>query len=220
MSRISWSFDITRADGSVTTFRRQDKWANEWDISYEPTWDLFSQLWRIQNNDAEQVTITDVRANSQMDRVVKAYSIAEVRHLRDGRWLRVPEDRPLQVVAGTVKRLRLTLTSGNLPSRYFRIDVPIPNNAARKFGVLNVLGGNSSYGGFGDFYGEGGGTATADLDKLIAKLEAAPRNDHVLANLRLYTRRDTVIRRNVRELAPAVVDGRTSIPVRGVLPRR
>lgn len=215
---IGWSFDIERADGSITTFTREDKWANTWDISYEPTWDLFAQLWQIQNNDAEKVTIQEVRADSVLHGTYKAYSIAKVHYLKDGRWVPVPQDRPLRIRAGSMKAFNLTLTSSNLPKRYFRVDVPIPDNTGRKSGVINILGGNSYYGGFGDFYGEGGGTATADLDKLLARLEGAPRNDHVLANLRLFSRHGT-IRRHVRELAPAVVDGGMSIPVQGVLPK-
>lgn len=214
-SAVSWTVTGERADGSLFSYTRNDRYADQYDVSFAPVFDLFDQLWQLQNNGVEDVTITDVHERSVMSRDFKAFTVKKVEVRSGGEWNRLRTDRALQVRAGTTKRFRATLTSAQFATRTVRLDVPVPQRAARKFGYLEILGGNS-------FFSEGGGeegsmsSSTETLDQLLRRLARAPRNDDLLANLYLFRNDGSTLRRSARKQVPAVVDGGISVEVRGL----
>ncbi len=213
-SEVGWVVVGTREDGSTFRFKRDDRFANKRDISFEPVFELFDQLWRLQFNDIEEITIDRVRQTATMSRVFRAFKVAKVEIRSRGNWGELATDQPLVVRAGSTQRFRVTLTSSQLRTTRVRLEVPIPQGARNKFGFLEILGGNSFFGGGEGFFEEGGSTAgTASFEQLLKQIAREPRNDQVLAELNFFRNNGTVIHRSVREQVKAVVDGGVSVEV-------
>lgn len=216
---VGWRVTGTRADGRAFTFARTDRFASEFDISYEPTFDLYDQLAQIHFNDIEDVTLDRITTSSTMERDYTAYAVTKVRVLNGGTWQDLRTDRPLVLRAGTTKRFRVLLSSAELGPAVVPVALPVPDRIGRKTGVLEVLGGNS-------YFGEGGGyfeeqpymnatTKTETFEGLLRRLRQAPRNDQVLANLTLFKRDGSMMKRSARSNAAAVVNGGVSVEVQG-----
>ena len=223
-SVVGWTVTGTRTDLSEFSYTRNDRFADKFDISIAPVFELFDQLWQLQNNGVEDIRLTSVRERSTMSRDYQAFTITKVEVRTGGVWVPLRTDRPLRVRAGTTRAFRATLTSAQLPSRTVRLDLPIPVRAAGKFGTLEILGGNSFFPGGGEGGVEGGGGtasggaagAAETLDQLLRRLALAPRNDDVLANLTLFRDNGTTLVRSVRKRAPAVVNGGVIVEVQGL----
>jgi hypothetical protein len=216
---IGWTVVGTRADGRRFRFARTDRWTNEWDISYEPTWDLYDQLARLHFNDVEQVSLDTVTTTSTMTRQYAAYQIATVRHRHRGRWRELRTDRPLVLRPGTTKRFRVRLTSSQLGPSRVEVALQVPERIGRKSGILEILGGNSHYpdggGEFAEEEGFGSAAAPPTFGALLRRLRREPRNDQVLAELMLFRRDGSATRRSARTDAGAVVNGGVAVEVQG-----
>jgi hypothetical protein len=206
---VGWTVTGERANGKSFTFSRSDRFANSFDISFEPVFDLADQLFQLQNNPFEKVKITNVSTRSVMRRDFQSYSLKKVQVRVSGTWKKLSQNRVLRLKAGTTKRFRMTLTSAELGPRTIKLAIPVPRKAAGKGGFLEIAGGNSFFGGE---EGIEGGNSADSLDQLIRKLARAPRNDEILGNLFFFTRSSTM-KRSDRKQAGAVVDGGFSVEV-------
>lgn len=222
-AQVGWKVTGTRADGRPFAFTRNDRFASEWDISFETIWDLYDQLARVYFNDIEDVTLDRISTTSTMERSYTAYAIKKVRVLNRGRWQNLPTDRPLMLRGGTVKRFRVVLSSAELGARRVQVSLPVPARIGRKSGYLEILGGNSYWGEENyfeeEFYMGGASTGPETFEGLLRQLRTAPRNDQVLANLTLHRRTGTTMKRMARTGTPAVVNGMVAVEVQG-LPAR
>lgn len=216
-AQVGWTITGTRADGRTFTFTRSDRFANQYDISFEPTWDLYDQLAQMHFNDVENITLDRIRTTSSMTRKYTAYSIAKVRILMGKRWRDLRTDRPLFLRGGTTRKFRVLLTSKQLGPARVQLALPVPKQIGRKSGMLEILGGGSYYGGGeGEFSEAGyGATGPETFDALLRRLRETPRNDQVLANLTLYKRSGLVIKRSARAGTQAVVTGGVVVEVQG-----
>ncbi len=217
-AQVGWTVTGTRADGRTFTFTRSDRFANQYDISFEPTWDLYDQLAQMHFNDVENITLDSIRTTSSMTRKYSAYSIAKVRILMGKRWQDLRTDRPLFLRGGTTRKFRVLLTSKQLGPARVQLVLPVPKQIGRKSGMLEILGGGSYYGGGeGEFSEAGyvGATGPETFDALLRRLRETPRNDQVLANLTLYKRSGLVIKRSARAGTQAVVTGGVAVEVQG-----
>lgn len=223
-AKVGWTVSGTRADGRAFSFARTDRFASEWDISYEPIWDLYDQLAQVHFNDLEDVTLDRISTTSTMERAYIAYAIKKVRVLNRGHWRDLPTDRPLMLRGGTVKRFRVILSSAELGANRVQVRLSVPQRIGHKSGYLEILGGNSYWGEENyfeeEFYmGGGGSTGPETFEALLNQLRTAPRNDQVLANLTLHRRTGTPLERKARTATPAVVNGMIGVEVQG-LPAR
>jgi hypothetical protein len=214
---VGWTVTGERADGSLFSYSRNNRFANKGDISFEPIWDLYEQLWRLQSNDVEDVKITGVNTKSVMNRDFQRYTLGKAEVRSAGVWRKLATDKVLTVKAGTTKRFRLTLKSPQLPTRTVRLAIPVPKRAAGKEGYLRLFGGNSSYYYDDDYYYYEDGPSSSDtsLDQMLREMANAPRNDHALGELRFWGRRGE-LKRSDRALTKAVVDGSISVEVRAM----
>lgn len=210
----TWTVTGTRAGGVPFSFTRSDRFASSWDISYEVPWDLYDEVWRLQNNDFETVTIDGVTTRSDLSVGYQHYVVKSVQVRRAGVWTDLEPDKVLRLRAGTTKPVRVLLRSPQLGDRAVVIGVPVPPRAAGKSGMLNVTGGNAYGGGY--YEGDMGGTSGDSLDDLLQEFRTTPRNDTVVADLELYREVGTPIKRQVRERVSGVVDGSLSFSVRGI----
>ena len=174
-ARLRWHVEGTRADGSSWEYTRTDRFASEWDITWESIWEPYSQLRKIQDNKFERVRITDVHFNGSYDPKFHAWKIAKFEVYLNGRWVTITSHRPAKTVhAGSDLPVRVTLkpSSGIGGAKVVRLDVTVPKGTAGRRGVLYV----------GD--GRGGGSKASSFDELLVQLANAPRNDVLTATVR------------------------------------
>lgn len=222
-AKVGWTVTGKRADGRSFTFSRTDRFASEWDISFETIWDLYDQLAQIYFNDLEDVTLEKISTTSTMEREYLAYKLTKVRVLIGGRWQDLRTDKPLVLRPGRTKRFRVLLNSAELGQAVIPVALQVPERMGRRSGYLEILGGNSYWGEEMGYFEEGpymaADTGPQTFDALLNKLRTAPRNDQVLANLSIY-RRAGVMKRSARGQADAVVNGGVSVEVISSLSRR
>ena len=207
-SEVSWTVQGTRANGAGFSYTRHDRFANDFDISFEPVFDLADQLFRLQNNGVEKITLDKISTRSVMHRDLASYQLKTVQMRTGGQWVKLVRNHTLRLRAGVVKRFRVGLSSAELGPKQLVVQVHVPKRARGRVGMLDFVGGNS----FFDENSLGGGPALP-FDQLLKQLAGAPRNDQVLANLDFFVRRST-IDRSVRRQAGAVVDGEFAVQVR------
>lgn len=216
---VSWLITGRRADGREFALQREDRFASDTDITFDTSFDLYDQLAQLQFNDVGDITIKAVNTRSTMSRKYTAYSVAKVQIFAGGRWRPVRTDRPLFLRHSTTKRFRVLLTSRQLGPTWVPVKVRVPRHIGMKGGVLEFLGGNSSFPeGEGEFSEDPYVTAKAPetWEGLMRRLRQQPRNDAVLANLMLFKRDGTFLKRSTRTTASAVVNGGVSVPVQGI----
>lgn len=210
---VSWTVKGTREDGTPFRYTRGDRYASQWSISDDTAWELYGQLYQLQQNDFEEIAITDISTDSRLSTSYDVYVIKSVAVRKGGAWTALEPDSTVRLRAGTTKRFKVALTSRTLGAHAVLLDMPVPPRAAGRSGSMSVTGGNWWGGGF---YEEGMGSAggPSSFDGLLKKLRNAPRNDSVIAVLDLYGRGDKSLRRQVRTNTGAVTEGSYGFSVR------
>jgi len=224
---VGWTVTGRRADNRRFTFERTDMFANEYDVSWETTWDLYDQLAQMHFNEIEDITIDKIETSSVMSREYAAYKIAKVRVKMAGRWRALPKRRPLFLRGGTTKRFQVLLSSPALGAAKVVVKLAVPKSIGHRSGFLEIVGGNSSYYGGEDFYfeeemyygDESGSDEPETFGALLAQLRKQPRNNHVVATLSIF-KRGREIKRSARGAAKAVVNGGVAVEVQGIGVRR
>jgi len=216
-AKVAWVVRGHRANREPFRIVREDRFANRFDISSEPGYDLYEQLAQVQLNEVEKVRIDSVRTRSTMVREFRAYTVEKVQVRSRGRWHRLRTDRPVLLRGGTTKRFRVILTSAQLGRTEVRVHLPVPRRIGRKSGTLEILGGNTWFSDGGELLGPGmaEGSGTESLDRLLRRIRQAPRNDQVLASLTLFKRDGSTLQRMARAGTRAVVNGGIAVDVQG-----
>ena len=224
---VGWTVTGRRADNRKFIFERTDMFANEYDLSWETTWDLYDQLAKMHFNDIEDITIDKIETSSVMSRRYAAYKIAKVRVKVAGVWRALPRKRPLFLRGGTTKRFQVLLSSPALGPAKVMVNLEVPRSIGRRGGILEIVGGNSSYYGGEDVYfeeemylgDESGSDSPETFGALLAQMRNQPQNNHVVASLMIFKRGGT-IKRSAHGTAKAIVNGGVAVEVQGLGVRR
>lgn len=203
---ISWTVRGTREDGSPFTYTRRDRYASQWSISDDTAWELYGQLYQLQQNDFEEIAVDEITTDSRLSTAYEVYVIKSVAVRKDGVWTSLEQDSTVRLRPGTTKRFKVSLTSRTLGVHAVLLDLKVPLRAAGRSGSISFTGGNWWGGGY---YEEGMSPAggPSSFDDLLRKLRNAPRNDAVIAVLDVYGKGDKPLRRQVRTNAGAVTEG-------------
>ncbi|MDP9443761.1 MAG: hypothetical protein M3P83_05205 [Actinomycetota bacterium] len=178
---VAWTVKLRRADGSRLTYQRSDKVASSYDASIEAAFELYEQLYRLQENRFEKVKLTSIDADVHMTPAFKALQVSQAQYLVRGSWVPVTERDALVQRAGSTLRLRVWLKpydGSDLAGRWHRVALEIPARARDMHGSLTVRGGQSIY----------SSPKASNLPGLVQAMASAPRNDDVVAQLRLGRR--------------------------------
>ena len=192
---VSWVIKGERQDGTEFELTRSDVYADERDLTWETAWDLYMALWRLESNRVENISIDTVDTDSDLTRDVVVATIEGASIKRNGTW--VPVGDRLRLVAGETAKFRVDLLSTGGATSTVQVDLPVRNKDAGRRGYMSLVGGNSLWSWFSG--------RNAPIDKVIERIEDAPRNDDVVANLRLYRERRSDRNVSLEERAPAGV---------------
>lgn len=205
-----WTITGKRADGRLFSLTRGDRYASMSDISSGPAQDLYTSLAALHGNESENITIDHIATTTTLDRTVRSYRISGLQVRRAGRWVSVRPNVALAVTPGATLRLRVALSSRVLGSGTARVDLVVPRRLAWGGGTLEVIGGNSwnTEGGEGGEDGLGAPSAgVATVDAILGSLRAEPRNDQVVATVRVHNLGESQITRTRRARTGAVING-------------
>lgn len=185
-AEMSYTITGSTSDGTPFTLSRSNKFASEWDISFETVWDVASSLYDLVYNDFTEVTIDDVDVTSVMNDEPRNFRIRTVEAKQDGEWVKLKRRQALKVQAGDVVKLRVGMTSYRdiYGSKLQRLNVAIPKKVKpRSYGELIVAGGQEM-----GWYMSAGGANDSVAD-IIEDIESRPRNDELVAMASIYQRK-------------------------------
>lgn len=208
-SRVRFVIHGVTGDGTPFTLRRTNRYASQWDISYESVFEVADMVWALWDNRFTDVTFTEVRIRALMEPRARTYQLRRVERRVAGSWRTVREDRVMKLRRDSTVRLRLTLGSfRNRDGRIReRLDLVVPSRiAVGSRGRLTVRAGGNHYSAL---------WGSSSFDDLLGDLARAPRHDRLRGQLRLHGAHRTVVRRD-SELAGDVVGGRRAFRVRVV----
>lgn len=212
-----------RYRGAPFVLQRTNRFVSDYDVTGESVWELYENLYRLQN--FGPVRITNVNVDNDILTEKQTYRITGVRVFRDGRYRPVSARQPVIARPGRLLRLRLRLLDADnrIVRKVMNYRVPIRQQMGR--GQIQLRGGGSDYGYYGYedcFFGECS-AGNQSLDKIIERMENALRNDQMVVNTRVnYRGSRRFFNRATRVRFDRVITGRAVVPlfIIGGAPRR
>ncbi len=176
-SRLRMTVEGERANGDLFEFSVVDRYASESDITFETIFDSWERLYRVAQNQFEDVTITDVSFRALLDQDYREYQISKLRLRKGGNWVTLEKRQRLSVNPGQLLRLRAVLSRVGETGRDRTVGlaVQVPRRTVGARGALEVRGGADVRSSL----------RAGSFPELLAKIQGAPRNDEVLDYLSL-----------------------------------
>jgi hypothetical protein len=214
---LRWGASGTRANGQPWSFRRRDKLADVFDISFAAADKVFFGLESLFTNPFEPITIDRVTVSGTVDPAYTEAQLVRLERRSGGQWVAVDPRSPLPLIAGRDVALRGVVRA--VRSRRL-VPVPLSFRVPRWAGSAGSL---MVFAGAPGFEGEEPTTrAPRNFGQLLAQVDGAPTGDTLRAELRLTRRvggERQRLMREVRTTAPTAIFGELGFEVR-ILPSR
>jgi hypothetical protein len=168
---MSWTIDGTDADGSPFTLSSEDRYASNYDITFESPWELADLVYFLSS--FEGVSVDDVDVNGAVSDDNSTWRVDVVEQKRDGAWSKVSRRIPAIAMAGQPLVLRAVLSGAGDETLTVPLSLDIPKKVGRR-GFMEVAGGAWQW---TNFY------QAQSVDDIAKALADAVRNDAVAANL-------------------------------------
>jgi len=182
-SRVAWTVTGRTESGEPWSLSRSNRYSSNFDISFESSFEVPSQLSRLLNNRFTEIDFTSVDLDATVTEERSGYRIGKVLHrtaggaFTGGRRIRVRPGSKLTL------RVQLSRVDGGSP-RFVNLKVAMPRGL--RFGSLAIHGGGSA-GSFECFFELGPCSSRSgkvdSFDELIDSLEDAPKGSDLLATL-------------------------------------
>ena len=190
-AEIGWTARL-HAGGRQYVVRRTNRFADRGDIAFVSTFELVEQLGTLTENPHAEVTVDTVDLSATVDGAFREYRITGLQRWSGSEWLAVEPESMVTIVPGTPLRVRALLAGFRTaaPVAPVEFSFPIPEDVEGASGSLDIRGSASGGGGGEGFFlfGPEPMAPVAEhpsLPALIEALETAPRNDELVAELRL-----------------------------------
>lgn len=183
-STVAWHITGTRAGGEPWELTRSNSYASDFDISIDSTFEFFSHLSQLLDNEFEDVEFTSVEVNPTVDDEIRRLKIDRVLVSVNGGAYR--QSKRVEVTPSDRIGLRIVMREGEEGTeRTAEMLLKLPR-ALPKRGVIEVTGGVR--GGNFDclFIPEecvGSEGEVQSFDGLLASLQDSPTNDQLNATL-------------------------------------
>lgn len=197
----SWTVTGHEDNGMSHTFAFADRFASEYDITFEASFDLADFVYGLST--IEGFTVDDVSATSAVNDNSSVWRVSQVQQFRDGAWQVITRRDKVIAHAGKPVRLRALLLSGTT-SRTVLLPVAIPGSAGGMRGQLEVTGGSYVY---------TPGSSPRTLAQAQKYIDSAVRNDEIQTQLSLGGEKGELSRTSVTGPYSKVVRGSKSVRV-------
>jgi SpoIVB peptidase S55 len=223
-STVRWTVTGTTGGGRAFTLTRPNRFASQFDISFQSIFELLDFLSVIQAQSFEEVHFSKVAITASADELYRRYRIEKVlQRTGPNRYVEVTSRRPIRVKAGAVVVIRVQLGPFKQRGGVANLDVGfrIPRDRAGSRGNLAVLGGASAFSEdiFCLFDPDACGEATGvkSFAQVLQVLGRQPRNDQLITTMTIDPARGKPgsrpsVTRKV-STATQIVTGRRSVPV-------
>lgn len=169
--------------GSTFTYTDSDRYVDMWDISSAPLWDILEQLFSLEENAGEKVTLTGLDTDVDFADDTTEWNVGRAYVKVDGAWKKITRKVVPTIRAGSSRNVRVELYSRTAPTRYVVLPVKIAKKAAAKgFAWVTISGGNSSFGfdEFEDWFeSDFGGSKPESVASQIASFKKRQKNDEL-----------------------------------------
>ena len=181
---IEWTISGLRESGEPFQVTRRDVYYSRWDISIDGLFELWDQLYILQNNGFETITFTGVdteqtitgdELRSTITRVLTSSSLRP--HLKERDRLKVARRDTIGI------RAFYQPAEGG-PEQFVDLEIKVRGKPG-KTGKLTLRGGKTGFGFYDEeFFFEGGSDpGSGGFDDLIASLEGGEHRSDVVAQL-------------------------------------
>ncbi len=201
------SYSITGSTNNVGTgddepfsLDRANRFQSDWSIPYYAAYEVADSIWTLYRNNFAEVDFDTVTVNSLLSDEARLFRVDTVEVKKGGEWKKVTRSRGVTAKPGSTLHFKVTMDSyrNRYGTKVEKIAVPVPEVTRRNYGYLQIGGGDSFW------FGRSGGGSFAGL---VEKLETAPRNDDLVAQLFVRERRSPRIRETYTEPVGEVVRG-------------
>jgi len=197
---MAWTISGTDTDGSAFELTFEDRYASDYDITYDVGYELSDLVYALTRIDG--VTIDSVTSESVISDDSDSYRVRGVQQQRGGTWVPLGKGEVARAKAGKTLSLRAVL-AGPDGLTDIPLSMKVPAYAVSMKGRLMVQGGGWMYSG-------GNITSVAKAEKVV---EGMVRNDEVQVDLALSKRRKQVEKSKVIGPADRVVFGAKRVRV-------
>ncbi|MBB6625772.1 hypothetical protein H5V45_00430 [Nocardioides sp. KIGAM211] len=139
---LSWTINGHQADGSTFSLPVTDRYASDYDITFESSYDLADFTYAL--SAIKGVTIDDVTMTSAVDDDNSTYALTQVQQRRGGKWVTLGKGSPAVGKPGKKLHLRTLLTSPT-DTRYVKVSVGVPSKLRHGRARIGVFGGSYNY---------------------------------------------------------------------------
>ncbi len=224
-SLVTWTVTGKTSAGTSFKFTRTNRFASQFDVSFESIFEMLRFLSQIQGQPLVDVHFSKVTITASEKELFRRYQIDKVlQKTGTNTYVEVNSHRPIRVRAGASVRLRVRLSPFRNRGRVRNFDFTyrIPSNRAGSSGAFRVTGGAS------DFFGGsfclfepgacGGGGGATKFSQILKALGRQPRNDQLIATMIIGPARGIsgskpAVTKQVRT-ASQIVTGARFIPVK------
>jgi hypothetical protein len=220
-SQIGWTVSGT-ARGEHFSLSRNNRFADQFDISIASSNELVEQLSTLVDNPFADVTLDGLRIDAALDPTFQRYRITGLERHNGAAWVRIDPAGVLMLAPGSTLRVRALLAAHRSDAAIPPVEMTftIPQDAGGRDGSLDVMSGAAPAGEEGEFAEFGGpppsSTEPASFNELLASLRDAPRGDDVVGQLSLFgggPSASAPLVTSSRTRVAEVVTGSLSIPV-------
>jgi hypothetical protein len=189
-SLVTWTVTGKTGVGTSFTLTRTNRFASQFDVSFESIFEMLSFLSQIQAQPFVEVHFSKVTITASADELFRQYRIDKVL-LKTGTntYVEVNSGTPVRVRAGGSVQLRVQLApfKNRGPLRDFDFTYRIPADRVGSSGVFEVAGGASAFSENAfclfDPGACGGEGAAKNFSQILQALGGQPRNDQLIATM-------------------------------------
>jgi hypothetical protein len=223
-SAVRWTVTGRTGSGRAFTLTRPNRFASQFDISFDSIFEMLDFLSVLQAQSFEEVQFSKVTIAASADELYRRYRIEKVfQKTGANRFVEVSSRRPIRARAGASVLVRVRLGTYKQRGAPLNLDAAfrIPRDRAGSRGTLGVVGGASAFSEDifclfdPDACGEEGGVKS--FTQVLQALGRQPRNDQLIATMTIDPAPGKpgsrpAVTRKVRT-ATQIVTGQRSIPV-------
>jgi hypothetical protein len=223
-SLVTWTVTGTTGAGTSFTLTRTNRFASQFDVSFDSIFEMLSFLSQIQGQPFVEVHFSKVTITASADELFRRYQIDKVlRKTGTNTYVEVNSRTPIRVRAGGSVQLRVRLApfKNRGPLQNLDFTYRIPADRAGSSGTFQVAGGASAFSGntfcLFDPSACGGEAGAKNFSQILQALGRQPRNDQLIATMIIGPApgkpgSGPAVTKQVRT-ATQIVTGTRSIPV-------
>jgi len=181
---LGWTVAGT-AGGQPFSFTRNNKFADQTDISFASSDELFGMLATLVFNPFADVKFTDIDMTADVRSDFRQYAITGLERFDGASWVPVKDGDTITLVPGTPLQVRVLLENfrTSAPVAPVELTFPVADDASGD-GSLDISGGLD--GSSGDDPGSSSGDAPKTFKELLDALGKTPQNNDLTGKLSLF----------------------------------